>query len=118
MRILNQRTLFEKIMGELQARISQQRVSQGDIEIKTELGATRIEVIDGELSIDDGTDKSQNTVQLTQDILTQLVIGYRSADDVLRDERVTVKGYAKLLKALFPTASPNVSLHYMPLDIF
>ena len=41
-----------------------------------------------------------------------------SADDVLRDERVTVNGDAKLLQALFPTASPNVSLHYMPLDVF
>ena len=118
MKIVNQRTLFEKIKEELQDRISRQSVSQGDFEIKTELGDTRFEVRDGELSIEEDPDKGQNAIELLQDILTQLVIGYRSADDVLRDEGVSVKGDAELLQALFPTSFPNVSLYYAPLDIF
>lgn len=118
MRIVNQRTLFEKMREELQDRISHQPVIQGDIEIKTELGDTRIEVRDGELSIEEDPDKGQNVIELPQDILAQLVIGYKSADDVLRDERVSVKGDTQLLRALFPTSFPNVPLYYAPLDIF
>ena len=118
MRIIDQRTLFEKMREELQDRISDQRVSQGDIEIKTALGDTRMWVQAGKLSIDEGTGRGSNSIELPQEVLTQLVIGYRSADDVLRDEKITVKGDTKLLRTLFPTSFPNVSLYYMPLDIF
>ena len=118
MRIMDQRTLFEKMREELQDRVSHQRVSQGGIEIKTALGNTRIGVQAGELSVDEGTGRAENRIELPQEILTQLVIGYRSADDVLRDEKVTASGDTRLLQMLFPTSFPNVSLYYMPLDIF
>jgi hypothetical protein len=118
MRLVNQRTLFQKLREELQDRVSWGPVSQGDIEIKTELGLTRIEVVGGELSVGEGPARGGNVVELPQSILAQLIIGYRSADNVLRDEASTIRGDPRLLRALFPTSFPNVSLDYAPLDIF
>jgi len=106
MRIINQKALFNKIKDELQRRVAESKVAEGNVEIKTELGSTRFGVEDGELQVTEGTGEEGNIIELPQAILTQLVVGYRSVEDVVNDDRVNVKGDVKLLKALFPKSPP------------
>jgi len=48
-------------------------------------------------------------LELSQDKLTQLVIGYRSARDVLNDPQVTAHGdVLPLLNILFPKGTPYI----------
>ena len=106
MRIINQKTLFEKIREELQLRIDESNLDEGEVEVKTELGSTLFTVEDGRLNVTEG--KGRNRIDLPQSILTQLVVGYRSVEDVMNEDKVNVKGNTRLLKILFPRSFPYI----------
>jgi len=106
MRIINQKELFNKIKDELQRRVAESKITEGSVEIKTELDSTKFKVKDGELYVTEGKGKERNMIELPQSILTQLVVGYRSVEDLVNDDRVNVRGNIKLLQALFPKSPP------------
>jgi predicted acetyltransferase len=106
MRIVNQRTLFQKLERELQQRVDESGVVEGHVEVKTELGSTRFDVEDGELRVGEGGGTAQNRAELPVGALTQLVVGYRSVADAVNDERVSTEGDLGLLEALFPASFP------------
>jgi len=106
MRIINQRTLFQKIEDELQRRVKERKVENVQVEVKTELASTEFRVRGRELSVSEGNGKGMNRIELPQSILTQLVVGYRSVQDVVNDWRVKVRGNVRLLEALFPKSFP------------
>jgi len=106
MRIINQKTLFEKIREELQVRIDESNVNEGEVEVKTELRSTLFTVEDGRLHVTEG--KGRNRIDLPQSILTQLVVGYRSVEDLMNEDKVNVKGNISLLKVLFPKSFPYI----------
>ncbi|RLI12005.1 hypothetical protein DRO35_04045 [Candidatus Bathyarchaeota archaeon] len=60
MRIINQKTLFEKIKEELQLRIDESNLKEGEVEVKTELGSKLFTVEDGRLEVTEGKREKQN----------------------------------------------------------
>jgi hypothetical protein len=112
MRIINQRTLFEKIEGELGRRISdsQLRNYSGSLQIRTEIGSTAFRFRNGFLSIHSGQ-KADNFLILPQSKLIQLIVGYRTARDILNDSDVEASGTIEsLLDTLFPETIPYIGL--------
>ena len=57
MRIINQKTLFEKIKEELQLRIDESNLKEGEVEVKTELGSILFTVEGGRLEVTGGREK-------------------------------------------------------------
>lgn len=106
MRIINQKTLFEKIREELQVRNDESNVNEEEVEVKTKLRSTLFTVEDGRLHVTEG--KGRNRIDLPQSILTQLVVGYRSVEDLMNEDKVNVKGNISLLKVLFPKSFPYI----------
>lgn len=107
MRILNQAALLEKLVPELQRRVTLVPGSlQGALAIQTNLGATTISIHDGMVKLAPGV-QANSVVEMPQEKLAQLVVGYRSVSDVLSDGEVCSQGeVAPLLSALFPQGQP------------
>lgn len=104
MRILNLQPLFEKLLPELARRLSESRLAgyTGKLSLKTDLGALGLRFEDGQVRLDEKVD-AELSLALSQDRLTQLVMGYRSVRDMLNDPEVAMQGDARpLLDALFP----------------
>lgn len=109
LRILNQQPLFEKIAPELERRlaISPMAGYTGTLVLCTDLGTTALAFEDGKLAV--GTLDAATRLELSQDRLVQLVMGYRSVRDVLNDPDVQMESDAiPLLNALFPRSHPYV----------
>lgn len=112
MRIINQKTLFEKIRGELKRRISDSKPGgySGSLEIRTDTGSVTFQVCAGSLNIFPGR-KAENFLKLPQAKLIQLVVGYRTVRDILDDSDVELSSSLKpLLNVLFPKDNPYVWL--------
>ncbi|MBN1875402.1 MAG: GNAT family N-acetyltransferase [Anaerolineae bacterium] len=104
MRILNQRVLFEKLGAELERRLSCSSLAgyTGELTLKTDLDITHLSFNEGHLTVK-VTASTVDSLELSQDILMQLIVGYRSARDVLNTPGVITKGMPlPLLHALFP----------------
>lgn len=101
LRILNQPELFEKLSPELARRVAGMAAAR-PIALETDLGAlTLIPEADGLRCVPGIEAEAQLT--LSQDKLMQLVMGYRSVQDVLNSPEVTMTGDAlPMLTALFP----------------
>jgi len=98
MRILNQESLFGKLRPALQRRVGERSVHAV---IKTELGTTELKLGPA------GGEPLTCRASLPQSALTQLVVGYRQADDVLGDEGVESEGDAEgVLDVLFGGQHP------------
>jgi predicted acetyltransferase len=116
MRILDQAALFDKLQPELQRRYSRVApLSEPRAAIlATDLASTRIDIAGGQVSCrtvppspvvpPPSRAAALPTIRLTQDRLMQLVMGYRSARDLLSERAyVYASGDAlPLLEALFP----------------
>ncbi len=114
MRVLNQDTLFEKLQPELEHRLQVARLGAytGTLIIQTDLGTTTLDIDKGTVTASTGskTDRPA-TLTLSQDQLIQLVVGYRSARDIVNDPAVKVaRDSVPLLDALFPKTHPYVWL--------
>jgi hypothetical protein len=80
----------------------------GTLTFQTDLGTVALVINRGKIS---ATDKAHEglRLELSQDKLTQLAIGYRSARDVLNDPQVTAHGdVLPLLDILFPKGTPYI----------
>ena len=110
LRLLNQQSFFEKIAPELERRLALSRFADytGTLTFHTDLGTVALVVNQGRIAV---IDKAQEglRLELSQDKLTQLAIGYRSARDVLNDPQVTAHGdVLPLLDILFPKGTPYI----------
>ncbi|MDH7602175.1 MAG: GNAT family N-acetyltransferase [Armatimonadota bacterium] len=109
-RIINLRSLFEKIAGELSRRlaVSEHRDADTCLWISTDIGEIALLLRNGEVRIVDECDRA-NSVQIPQPRLAQLVYGYRSARDMLTEPGVVFSGAAlSILETLFPPQNPYV----------
>jgi predicted acetyltransferase len=101
LRILNQPELFEKLAPELARRIAGMAEAR-PIALETDLGAVTLIPEANGLRCTPGIG-AEARLTLSQDKLTQLVMGYRSIRDVLNSSEVTMTGDAlSTLAALFP----------------
>ncbi len=113
MRILNLGTLFERVQPEL-ARRSEASPLRGeaDLSIVTGLGAVTLHVARGRVEVGPmGRTPEPLAIELSQDKLIQLMVGYRRARDVLNEDGVKVTGnILPWLDMLFPRGHPYVWL--------
>jgi predicted acetyltransferase len=110
LRLLNQQPFFEKITPELERRLALSRSAgyTGALTFQTDLGTLALIINRGSIAMAGKADKGLR-LDLSQDKLTQLVIGYRSARDVLNDPQVTAHGdVLPLLNILFPKGQPYI----------
>ncbi|MEJ5308393.1 MAG: GNAT family N-acetyltransferase [Anaerolineae bacterium] len=110
LRLLNQQPFFEKLAPELERRLALAHSAgyTGTLTFQTDLGTLALIINRGSIAV---TGKASDglRLELSQDKLTQLVIGYRSARDVLNDPQVTAHGdVLPLLNALFPQGQPYI----------
>lgn len=107
-RIINQNTMFVKLRDELSRRIrcSEYEGYTGTILISTDIGETVLSFLDGEVRVVCASD-SDNSLEIPQSKLMQLVTGYRPIRDLMADDEVTLTGdVAGILDALFPIDEP------------
>jgi len=105
MRILNQEQLFRKIEPALQDRFERSRLATRPVvlSLETDLGTTELHL--GGASEAGRVHRCR--LALGQGKLTQLTVGYRTADDVLSDPGVEAEGDLRsLLEALFGGQAP------------
>lgn len=110
LRLLNQQPFFEKIVPELERRLALSRSAgyTGALTFQTDLGDLALVINRGSITLA-GKASDGLRLELSQDRLTQLVIGYRSARDVLNDPLVKAHGdVLPLLNVLFPKGTPYV----------
>ncbi len=114
MRILNQATLFEKIASVLTDRLAARPAAwlPDALSLDTDLGVTTLEFGGGKVSVGEEWG-SVARVSLSQDKLMQLLMGYRSARDLLNAPGVVLAGAVRsevlpLLDVLFPKGVPFV----------
>lgn len=109
-RIVNLRSLFEKIASELSSRLaaSEHRDADSCLWISTDVGELALTLRNGRVNVANKCDRT-NSVQLSQSKLVQLVYGYRRARDMLTEPDVVFNGGAlSLLETLFPPQNPYV----------
>jgi len=110
LRLLNQQPFFEKIVPELERRLALSRSAgyTGTLTFETDLGTLALVINRGSIALA-GKAGDGPRLALSQDRLTQLVIGYRSARDLLNDPQVKAHGdVLPLLNVLFPKGTPYV----------
>ncbi|KPK65030.1 MAG: hypothetical protein AMK73_04165 [Planctomycetes bacterium SM23_32] len=107
MRLLNQQSAFERLQPALERRLAETalRGRSVELDIETELGQTGLRLGGGSA----GQPALRGSVRLGQDKLTQLLVGYRTAEEVLADASVEAEGQAsEALDALFGGGRPYV----------
>ncbi len=110
LRLLNQQPFFEKLAPELERRVALSRSAgyTGALTFQTDLGNLALIINRGSITVA-GKANEGPRLELSQDKLTQLAIGYRSARDVLNDPQVTAHGdVLPLLNILFPKGQPYI----------
>ena len=110
LRLLNQKPFFEKIAPELERRLALSCSAgyTGTFTLQTDLGTVTLVINRGKIAVTDGNHEGLR-LELSQDKLTQLAIGYRSARDVLNDPQVTAHGdVLPLLDILFAKGTPYI----------
>lgn len=107
MRILNLRSLFDRIRPELERRMgaSTLRAGAGALALKTDIGTVTLAFDNGKLRLGDSS--ADLALQISQDRLVQLLVGHRSGRDVLNDPAVQATGdVLPWLDALLPAGHP------------
>jgi len=106
MRILNQQALFRTLRPALKKRLDASEFNGRSVKltIETDLGATRLRFVNRSRR-----PAVQGAIRLGQDRLTQIIVGYRRADDLLTDSSIAAEGDAvALLGALLGGQEPYV----------
>ncbi len=110
LRLLNPPSFFEKIAPELERRLALSRSAgyTGMLTFQTDLGTLALVINRGRIAVESSA-REGLCLELSQDKLTQLVISYRSARDVLNDAQVKAHGdVLPLLNILFPKGTPYI----------
>lgn len=105
MRIINQDSLLKKLEINFNKRISYFPLNNtvNSFQITTELGSNTFYINQGNLKIFNGNKKTKTTINLSQGHLIQLIMGYRSVNDMLFENNIVLDNKVKeLLNILFP----------------
>ncbi|HIE04486.1 MAG TPA: GNAT family N-acetyltransferase [Candidatus Latescibacteria bacterium] len=110
MRIVSLGTTLSKLAPELERRLAGSDMAgwEGRFRVRTDIGSLEVEVSGGKVSVarDRGT---REELRLPQSKLTQLIVGYRTVDDLASDEDVSVTpSLLPLLGRLFPPLNPYI----------
>ncbi len=110
-RIVNLETLFSKIQGTLRNRLLGNNLG-GKLAIRTDIGEISMNIQEDMLFISPNLDNSTWVLTIPQNKLMQLIMGYRSVDDILLDEDVHLNNSQgiPLLRRLFPKGFPHLSI--------
>lgn len=107
-RIINIRSLFEKLKDELMQRLAGSTLSStsGVLQIESDVGSVALDITNGEVAITETQNHTWNVV-MPQQQLVQLVMGYRSVGEVATDNGVNFDAVCiSLLDTLFPAGVP------------
>ncbi len=110
MRIVNQDSLFAKISEELNVRVANSHLAgrAACLGVRTDLGDSLLEIQGGRITVQPGR-TADDSVELPQSRLMQLVAGYRTAHDLLTEPGVSFHGDAlTLAEVLFPPQNAYV----------
>ena len=118
-RVINLRTLFEKLTPELSARLADSALARRrtSFVLKTDVGALTLTARDGQVSVSRAARGRKPVVSIPQHRLSQLLFGFRTVADVARDPGVRVaaglggskRSETQLLDVLFPFHWAHVS---------
>lgn len=100
-RIIHLQPLMEKLIPEFENRLAIAGFEGTDsLQLETDIGSVGLHLSKGKVQVNEG---GKNKVQISQLLLTQLVMGYRQVDGVMDEVgvKVTSKGLS-LLRVLFP----------------
>ncbi len=109
--IINQRSLFEKMLPELSRRLAESALSDwtGKFAVLSDLEATVLSVRGGQVKLSGRSRKLDGRLKLTQEKLVQLVMGYRSVSSVVSETGVRLTGnIAAVLSVLFAKGFPYI----------
>lgn len=106
-RIINLATLFSKIQKTLEERLEYNSL-EGVLTIKTDISDISLDIRKTSLSLCELPTHPTWELMIPQHKLMQLIMGYRSIEDLLIDDDVSLKGAqaVPLLKRLFPRGFP------------
>jgi predicted acetyltransferase len=110
MQIINQERLFRAMRRDLERRVHHSHFARSSarLTLKTGLAATTLKIGKGKLELASGG-KRGTTISMPEGHLTQLVVGYRSAGDVLDAAGVRVgERSRRVLATLFPPDHPQI----------
>lgn len=115
-RILNLHTLFGMISEELSARLSKGKYSAwtGALRIHTDIGSVILHVDNGHVTVVDEACSVpiKITVDLQQDLLIQLMLGYKDVGSVALEKGVSIPTEShSLLDEMFPGGYPLMAWH-------
>jgi predicted acetyltransferase len=114
LRTINLSSLMGKIVPELERRLLDSPFAdyRSSLRITTDIGAVVLRLNGPLIELCAPGADAKHEVDVRQDVLTQLVVGYRSARDALNDPRVSASSReaAAVLDLLFPTGEPYIWL--------
>ncbi|MDA1191278.1 MAG: GNAT family N-acetyltransferase [Candidatus Poribacteria bacterium] len=108
-RIIHLLPTFEAIMGDLERRLSLSplRAWSGTFDVTTDLGVVRVTGIKGALTVASADKPKSPTLAITQNRLTQLMLGYYDIDDLTTFDNVDAPDILlPILRVLFPRGLP------------
>lgn len=101
-RTIHLKPLMEKLVPEFTRRLEASGLAwRGALTLETDIGTVGLRINGTSVAVTPGRDRLRAAIP--QMLLTQLVLGYRSAEDVARDQGVSIPKQAlPVLSALFP----------------
>lgn len=109
--IINQRSLFERMLPELTARLQSSALAawSGKFAVITDLETTIFSVRGGCVKLSPRSKKLTGRLELPQERLVQLVMGYRTVSSVASDPGVRLRGNVEpILSVLFAKGFPYI----------
>ncbi len=110
-RIICLERLMKKLTPELGRRLEAAESSwKGELSLVTDIGVVGLEVDGRGVQLRSPQRRNASVIEIPQMALTQLVMGYRSVDDVSRDPGVTIPArLVPVMEALFPKGQPYMA---------
>ena len=107
-RIVDLRALMEKLAPEWNRRLQALPTSWRErLLLETDIGSVGLRVLGRSVLLETKAGRGAATVRLPQNVLTQLVLGYRSVAEVVYDRDVSIpRRILPVLDALFPKGHP------------
>jgi len=105
-RIISLQPLFQKMTGVFSGRLMTSRLDwAGELVLKTDIGTVGLHIGKKDVSVNDRHGRPQ--ILIPQMALSQLIMGYRTVDEVAHDSGVTIpKRLLAVLRVLFPKGNP------------
>jgi predicted acetyltransferase len=111
MRIINLETTFHKLVPELEGRLRRSGMAEwkGEFHLCTDIGRLKIRISNGKVGVEPAGKGERARVEMPQSRLTQLIVGYRTVDDLILEENVYVTpSLLPIMRTLFPLSNPYI----------